>query len=117
MSDKLSTEEIALMRIGLTRPNLGEAEEAARIQGGIAETMRGILQDGRATEPRSMAAPPRSSEEPWRTKAAEVPREPPPGINLIDAMCDAADHRDKMAAIRQAIENKAVEVLLREKKP
>jgi hypothetical protein len=82
--------------------------------------IRDLVADSRTrvSEPRSMAAPMQSSEpEPWRSNAAEVPKGPPPGISLIDAMCDAQDKRDHAATIRRAIEDRAVEVLLREKKP
>jgi hypothetical protein len=34
---------------------------------------------------------------------------PPPGVNYVDALCDAQDRRDRLAAIRQAAENAEIE--------
>ena len=38
-----------------------------------------------------------------------VPIGPPPGIEIIDRMCDAQDRKDRLAAIRQATENAWIE--------
>jgi hypothetical protein len=48
------------------------------------------------TEPAS-AAPPPANTSGWQ---AERPLQPPPGIALIDAMCVAADQRERQQAMR-----------------
>jgi hypothetical protein len=80
------------------------------------QTIRDLVNDSRRgpTQRSSLAALPdseRPDAEPWRTKAAEIPREPPPGQDLIGRMCDAQDARDRAAAIRQALDTAMVERL------
>jgi hypothetical protein len=129
MSGRISTEELGMQGLVRGQRSPGQDEDALRMQREIAATMRGILQDGaRAAEPKSMTAPAQSSEEPWRTKAADVPKGPPPGVEICDRMMDAQDDRDRMETLRKlgidqlealqkAVRARMIELATGEKKP
>jgi hypothetical protein len=59
----------------------------------------------------------RSVNEPRVPSGGTVEVRPPPGINYIDQMCDHADRQEKIAAIRQRIENEWIEAKLDRSKP
>jgi hypothetical protein len=78
----------------------------------VGDARRGISQSA------SLAPPIRESTKPRGTGWQDVPPvQQPPGVNLIDKMCDAQDRAAKAAAIRQRVENEWIEGLLERRNP
>jgi hypothetical protein len=79
----------------------------------VADARRGISQSASPIPPaREKSVRPRGSG--WQDAQ---PVSQPPGVNLIDKMCDAQDRAAKAAAIRQRVENEWIEGLLERRNP
>jgi hypothetical protein len=59
----------------------------------------------------------RSNEPPRAASGGMVEVKPPPGINIIDQMCDAQDRRDRAITHQQAMELARIEELLDRRNP
>jgi hypothetical protein len=70
----------------------------------VGDAYRGISQSASLIPPRQRAA-----EEAPIPSGGIAPLAQPPGIAIIDAMCEAADKRDRINAIRQRVENAWIE--------
>jgi hypothetical protein len=58
----------------------------------------------------------RSKETPRAVSGGTIERKPPPGINYIDRMCEAASHSDRMAALKVKVETQWLEFLMEQAK-
>jgi hypothetical protein len=89
-----------------SREGMPSGEDMAAIQRGIDATMREVVANRNIPHSASMMPDrQRAAEEPPRAPSGgTVPIASPPGVNYVDALCDAADRRDRIAAIRAAQE-------------
>jgi hypothetical protein len=67
----------------------------------VSDFRRPVSQSGSMIPDRARAPEPQKKGDGW---AEPAPLKPPPGIEIIDAMCDAQDRVDRAAAIRQQSE-------------
>jgi hypothetical protein len=95
-----------------SRDGMPGPEDMARIQRSISSTMRDVINDARngISQSASLIPPNQQRDEvPRAPSGGTTEIKPPPGVNYVDALCDAADRRDRLAAIRQAAENAEIE--------
>jgi hypothetical protein len=59
----------------------------------------------------------RAAEEPRAASGGTIPVQQPAGVRWVDAQCDYADRQERIAAIRQRIENEWIEEKLDRSKP
>lgn len=90
--------------------------DMARIQAGIDATMRAIVANPRIPTSASMIPDQQRSEDrPRPANGGTVEVKPPPGIEIIDRMVEAQTHKERIAALRQQLENDWIEGLLEKK--
>jgi hypothetical protein len=70
----------------------------------VADARKGISQSASMIPDRQ-----RSEDKPRAPSGGTVEIKPPPGIDIIDRMCEAQSRADRAAAIRQRIENDWIE--------
>ena len=76
----------------------------------VADARKGISQSASMISDRQ-----RSEEKPRPASGGSMPIQPPPGINIIDRMCDAQDRIDRAAAMRVRVETELAEALMKER--
>jgi hypothetical protein len=76
----------------------------------VADAYRGISQSTSLIPDRQ-----RSEDKPRAVSGGTVPIQPPPGIEIIDRLCQAQDRADRAAAIRVRIETELVEAAMANK--
>jgi hypothetical protein len=89
-----------------------EAERAvptSLIRDVVGDAYKGISQST------SQLLPSRTQEKPRPASGGTMELKPPPGIDIIDRMCEAQDRADRAAAVRVRIETELVEAMMENK--
>jgi hypothetical protein len=89
-----------------SRDGMPSGDDLRRIQSGIDATMRDVIADARRgiSPSASMIPDQRAAEEQRPASGGTTEVRPPPGLTYVDALCDAADRRDRAVALKEKIE-------------